>query len=75
MDTLDAWSKEDKSLIPIIESLDKENQRWDDHCYLCEEGGDLICCETCSNSVHIECVGLEKEPDDDWFCDECKKPT
>lgn len=43
---------------------------WSDECMLCGEGGKIILCENCPNAVHLECIGLDTEPDD-WFCDGC----
>ncbi|OMJ77586.1 hypothetical protein SteCoe_22794 [Stentor coeruleus] len=45
----------------------------EDHCFFCEDGGELICCEGCSRVVHPECIGFDKVPDDDWYCDSCNK--
>ena len=35
--------------------------------------GDLLCCETCPATYHVECLGLEKGPseDEDWHCPLC----
>lgn len=45
----------------------------EDHCFFCEDGGELICCEGCTRVVHPECIGFDKVPDDDWYCDSCNK--
>ena len=37
-----------KSLYPPV------NATW---CFLCTEGGSLICCDTCPMSFHLECLG------------------
>lgn len=37
---------------------------------LCEEGGKILLCETCPNAVHMECIGLEVEPEE-WKCENC----
>ena len=35
--------------------------------------GKLICCSGsgCIHSFHKECVGLDKIPDNDYYCDKC----
>ena len=47
----------------------------DDDCYFCDDGGELICCETCTTVVHPKCIGLKEIPEEDWFCDNCKKES
>jgi hypothetical protein len=32
----------------------------------------LLCCDGCPNVVHHQCIGLQKIPDGDWFCEECE---
>uniref|UniRef100_H2ZL78 Histone-lysine N-methyltransferase n=1 Tax=Ciona savignyi TaxID=51511 RepID=H2ZL78_CIOSA len=41
-------------------------------CFVCSKGGELMCCETCPASFHPICVGLDKTPDDEWFCRDCR---
>ena len=45
----------------------------EDNCFFCDDGGELICCEGCTRVVHPECIGFERVPEDDWFCDACNK--
>jgi len=44
-------------------------------CSVCEEGGNLIVCDGCSSSFHMECAKprLTKIPEGDWFCHTCHK--
>lgn len=42
-----------------------------DHCNLCKDGGDLLCCDNCPRSFHLKCVGLKIIPEGDWFCKRC----
>lgn len=37
----------------------RSNIDWNDDCYVCGEPGDLICCDTCPNVAHLECVDLK----------------
>ncbi|KAL2620318.1 hypothetical protein R1flu_000523 [Riccia fluitans] len=50
------------------ESSDKS----DDTCGICGDGGQLICCDHCPSTFHIECMGMEVVPDGDWFCPNCR---
>ncbi|CAM9667574.1 unnamed protein product [Scytosiphon promiscuus] len=42
-------------------------------CEACEEGGELLLCDTCSLAFHLHCLNprLEDPPDNDWSCPEC----
>ncbi|KAL3318137.1 choline dehydrogenase 4 [Cichlidogyrus casuarinus] len=42
-------------------------------CTECRDGGDLICCEQCPASYHLDCLypPLSKIPDDSWLCPRC----
>jgi len=44
------------------------------YCIICGKIGNLLCCESCPNVVHPECVGLANLPEGDWFCEECNPP-
>ena len=45
----------------------------EDNCFFCDDGGELMCCEACTRVVHPECIGFERVPEEDWFCDACNK--
>ncbi|XP_061691985.1 histone-lysine N-methyltransferase, H3 lysine-36 specific isoform X2 [Syngnathoides biaculeatus] len=40
-------------------------------CFVCSEGGSLLCCEACPAAFHQECLNIEM-PQDSWFCNDCK---
>ncbi|XP_073778383.1 histone-lysine N-methyltransferase, H3 lysine-36 specific [Danio rerio] len=45
-------------------------------CFVCSEGGSLLCCESCPAAFHRECLNIEM-PQGSWFCNDCragKKP-
>ncbi|KAL0436959.1 UNVERIFIED_CONTAM: Increased DNA methylation 1 [Sesamum radiatum] len=55
----------------------------DDLCSICEDGGDLLCCENCPRAFHTdssvcslgsfaECVGLSVIPQGIWYCKYCQ---
>ncbi|XP_058127584.1 nuclear receptor binding SET domain protein-like [Anopheles ziemanni] len=58
-----------KQLICPKHSLDQiaPHVNW---CYLCSKGGDLVCCETCPNTVHQGCLP-HKIHGGRYFCKEC----
>lgn len=44
------------------------NTNW---CFICSEGGTLVCCESCPLAVHAECNKM-KSTEDTFICDECE---
>uniref|UniRef100_A0A8C7QR28 [histone H3]-lysine(36) N-dimethyltransferase n=1 Tax=Oncorhynchus mykiss TaxID=8022 RepID=A0A8C7QR28_ONCMY len=45
-------------------------------CFVCSEGGSLLCCESCPAAFHQECLNIDM-PEGSWFCNDClagKKP-
>ncbi|XP_029627820.1 histone-lysine N-methyltransferase, H3 lysine-36 and H4 lysine-20 specific isoform X1 [Salmo trutta] len=40
-------------------------------CFVCSEGGSLLCCEACPAAFHQECLNIEM-PEGSWFCNDCK---
>lgn len=54
--------------------LHEESGEHVDHCLICDDGGDLICCESCPNAYHLECLNLNTlDADAEWYCPECTK--
>jgi hypothetical protein len=47
-----------------------------DYCVSCKDGGELVCCETCPQSFHIDCLNppLKKMPEFAWHCAKCTCP-
>ncbi|XP_045172555.2 PHD finger protein 12-like [Mercenaria mercenaria] len=47
-----------------------------DYCDSCTEGGDLVCCDRCPASFHLQCHDPPLEEDDippgEWICHRCK---
>lgn len=54
-----------------VESIHNET------CPVCQEGGEVICCDTCPAVYHLECINppLRKVPRGKWSCPQCKSPT
>ena len=42
----------------IDASKKKKNIEWNETCYICNDFGELICCEECPNVVHLFCAFL-----------------
>jgi hypothetical protein len=80
-----------KPLPPIIDTLaladEVDSGRYpsmnrykdDDHhdlCFICKDGGELLCCDFCPKAVHLACVRKkftikDPEPEDDFMCHRC----
>ena len=65
--------KEDGKILQkkIKRSEDKKINR--DLCSICRYGGDLLLCDNCPRSFHIECLKIKKEdiPEGKWYCPKC----
>ncbi|XP_076153862.1 uncharacterized protein LOC143137502 isoform X3 [Alosa pseudoharengus] len=52
---------------------DLEDQTNDDHCFICGERGELLCCDGCPRSFQRDChiPTPTPSPGDDWLCTFC----
>uniref|UniRef100_A0A8C4S914 Autoimmune regulator n=1 Tax=Erpetoichthys calabaricus TaxID=27687 RepID=A0A8C4S914_ERPCA len=48
--------------------------RNDDECAVCKDGGELICCDGCPKAFHLNCLipPLTEIPSGTWRCQSCK---
>ncbi|GBG86447.1 hypothetical protein CBR_g41442 [Chara braunii] len=43
-------------------------------CCVCDDFGELICCEQCRRGFHCKCLGLAVLPEEDtWMCPDCRQ--
>ncbi|XP_057458367.1 uncharacterized protein LOC130749097 [Lotus japonicus] len=43
-------------------------------CELCNDGGELLCCDACPRTYHLECLGLKSvPPEKEWLCPNCSE--
>ncbi|KAL4340664.1 hypothetical protein GQ457_08G006750 [Hibiscus cannabinus] len=69
---LQAWSAEYKTKKNGILRVEAdENDRNDDSCGLCGDGGELICCDNCPSTFHLACLSMQELPEGDWYCSNC----
>ncbi|XP_069489495.1 E3 ubiquitin-protein ligase TRIM33 isoform X5 [Ambystoma mexicanum] len=56
------------------EGNNKEDDPNEDWCAVCQNGGDLLCCEKCPKVFHLTChvPTLLSFPSGDWFCTFCR---
>ncbi|KAJ8683101.1 hypothetical protein QAD02_018893 [Eretmocerus hayati] len=45
-------------------------------CRVCKDGGELLCCDSCTSAYHTHCLNppLTEIPDGDWRCPRCGCP-
>lgn len=57
------------------ESGDQEDSDGEhaDYCHICQDGGELLCCDKCPKAYHLQCLypPLKKIPDGTWHCPRC----
>lgn len=63
-------SKADESNDDEI-SVRDSNDEWEEDCYICSEGGELLCCDGCPRVFHYTCAGLRRIPRGKTFCHVC----
>jgi len=59
--------------------IDENFETWDELevCAVCCDGGELLCCDSCPNLYHQQCVGLSRDeiPKGSWYCPSCRKES
>ena len=48
-----------------------------DYCFLCKDGGELLCCDRCPLAYHLSCLipPLKEIPTGEWACPRCRVST
>jgi len=56
-----------------MEGMDSEGEHAD-FCYVCKDGGELLCCDICPLAYHLNCLTppMEVIPDGEWSCPRCE---
>nr|XP_018668322.1 chromodomain-helicase-DNA-binding protein 4 isoform X1 [Ciona intestinalis] len=62
-----------------LEEEEEAEENMDEHmefCSRCKDGGDLLICDTCPHSYHLNCLNppVEKVPEGEWSCPRCTCP-
>lgn len=64
-----------KSLVSAVETEDGDGYETDhqDYCEVCQQGGEIILCDTCPRAYHMVCLDpdMEKAPEGKWSCPHC----
>ncbi|XP_073182881.1 chromodomain-helicase-DNA-binding protein 3 isoform X2 [Lepidochelys kempii] len=73
----DASLKEFKWLNQMAgeEEVDGYETDHQDYCEVCQQGGEIILCDTCPRAYHLVCLDpeLDKAPEGKWSCPHCEK--
>lgn len=45
-----------------------------DYCEVCQQGGEIILCDTCPKAYHLVCLDpdMEEPPEGRWSCPTCE---
>lgn len=58
-----------------VETEDGDGYETDhqDYCEVCQQGGEIILCDTCPRAYHMVCLDpdMEKAPEGKWSCPHC----
>lgn len=59
------------SNIEMLRILQTDHQ---DYCEVCQQGGEIILCDTCPRAYHLVCLDpeLEETPEGKWSCPHCE---
>ncbi|XP_022976401.1 increased DNA methylation 1 isoform X2 [Cucurbita maxima] len=69
---LQAWSTEYKTRTSKTRTVQvDEDDRNDDSCGICGDGGELICCDNCPSTFHHSCLSIQELPEGNWYCLNC----
>uniref|UniRef100_A0A8D0ABL9 Chromodomain helicase DNA binding protein 3 n=1 Tax=Sander lucioperca TaxID=283035 RepID=A0A8D0ABL9_SANLU len=75
------WEAKDEDFEDFEEDSEDRviSEEDDDHmefCRVCKDGGELLCCDTCTSSYHIHCLNppLPEIPNGEWLCPRCMCP-
>uniref|UniRef100_A0A671TAT7 Chromodomain-helicase-DNA-binding protein 5-like n=1 Tax=Sinocyclocheilus anshuiensis TaxID=1608454 RepID=A0A671TAT7_9TELE len=63
------------SIVNVGEDGDGYETDHQDYCEVCQQGGEIILCDTCPRAYHLVCLDpeLEKAPEGKWSCPHCEK--
>uniref|UniRef100_A0A8C6Z9H8 Chromodomain-helicase-DNA-binding protein 4 n=1 Tax=Nothoprocta perdicaria TaxID=30464 RepID=A0A8C6Z9H8_NOTPE len=68
---LKAGKKKKKGSV-AVDGYETDHQ---DYCEVCQQGGEIILCDTCPRAYHMVCLDpdMEKAPEGKWSCPHCEK--
>uniref|UniRef100_A0A8C9NLX2 Chromodomain-helicase-DNA-binding protein 4 n=1 Tax=Serinus canaria TaxID=9135 RepID=A0A8C9NLX2_SERCA len=72
---LKAGKKKKKGKDDSTVAVDGYETDHQDYCEVCQQGGEIILCDTCPRAYHMVCLDpdMEKAPEGKWSCPHCEK--
>eukprot|EP00250_Pteridium_aquilinum_P017758 c23772_g1_i1 orf=432-2012(+) len=53
-------------------SFPQSEDKNDNLCQICGDGGELMLCDSCPSAFHYGCLHLDAIPEGDWHCSRCR---
>uniref|UniRef100_A0A8C1LLQ0 Chromodomain helicase DNA binding protein 4 n=1 Tax=Cyprinus carpio TaxID=7962 RepID=A0A8C1LLQ0_CYPCA len=68
-------SKNKKSKSSKKKKSESKTTDHQDYCEVCQQGGEIILCDTCPRAYHMVCLDpdMERAPEGTWSCPHCEK--
>ncbi|XP_072281166.1 chromodomain-helicase-DNA-binding protein 4 isoform X2 [Pyxicephalus adspersus] len=72
---LKASKKKKKGEEDVAGAADGYETDHQDYCEVCQQGGEIILCDTCPRAYHMVCLDpdMDKAPEGKWSCPHCEK--
>ncbi|KAJ1285687.1 hypothetical protein BS78_03G296300 [Paspalum vaginatum] len=61
----------ERIMSPRVTMITGAKDSSDDACGVCADGGELLCCDSCTSTFHPECLAM-KVPEGSWACHYCR---
>lgn len=63
-------------IIFVLSGAAEDDDEHMEFCRVCKDGGELLCCDSCTSAYHTHCLNppLSEIPDGDWKCPRCSCP-
>ncbi|XP_061106029.1 chromodomain-helicase-DNA-binding protein 3-like isoform X1 [Conger conger] len=70
------FEEESEEVGPVAGAGEEEEDDHMEFCRVCKDGGELLCCDSCTSSYHIHCLNppLPEIPNGEWLCPRCLCP-
>nr|CCA17522.1 conserved hypothetical protein [Albugo laibachii Nc14] len=56
-----------------VSSAQKCSEEWEEECYVCREGGQVVSCDGCQRVFHLSCLNIRRMPRGKLYCKHCSE--